>query len=251
MSAIVGSAPGRTFCLSGGSDLAAEIERSHWSIVLLGSFNPSIFHPAWFAHNEVISQEHAEASEIGVIHDQVTSMTLGNQIRVACEANRFQVETSKAPEVVILDLVSKVFGDLLPHSRVHSFGVNKSVHFRASSPERRTEIGRMFAPTDPWGEFGERIQRSEGAEVGGLMSLRMREIKNDDETTGSLEARIEPSQTLERMNGIFIAVNRHFDIRNYEDGSGALLAVKKLDAEFARALKDSDEIINSIAGIAA
>ncbi len=242
---------GAPFCLFGGSDLAVEIERSHWSIVLLGSFNPSIFHPSWFAQNEVISQEHAGSSEVGVIHNEVASMTLGNQIRVTCEANRFQVEVSKAPEIILLDLVSKVFGDLLPHSRVQSFGINKSAHFRASSPGKRTEIGRMFAPTDPWGEFGKRIQRSEGEQVGGLMSLRMREIKNDDDTTGSLEARVEPSQALDKMSGIFVAVNRHFDLRDYKEGSGAIQAIRKLDQEFGLALKDCDEIIDSIANISA
>lgn len=231
--------------------MAAEIERSHWSIVLLGSFNPSIFHPAWFAQNEVISHEHAGSSEVGVIHNQVASMTLGNQIRVTCEANRFQVEVSKAPEIILLDLVSKVFGDLLPHSRVHSFGINKSVHFRASSADKRTEIGRMFAPTDPWGEFGKRILRSEGALVGGLMSLRMREIKNDDVTTGSLEARIEPSQALDQMSGIYVAVNRHFELREYKEGSGAIEAIRILDQEFVQALKDSDEIIDHIASMSA
>lgn len=242
---------GASFCLFGGPDLAVEIERSHWSIVLLGSFNPSIFHPAWFAKNEVISQEHAESSDVSVIHNEVASMTLGNQIRVTCEANRFQVEVSKAPEIILLDLVSKVFGDLLPHSRVPSFGINKSVHFRASSSEKRTEIGRMFAPTEPWGDFGARIQSSEGEQVGGLMSLRMREIKNDDETTGSLEARIEPSPALDKKSGIFVAVNRHFDLRDYKEGSGAIQAIRKLDQEFAQSLKDSDEIIDHIASISA
>jgi len=149
------------------------------------------------------------------------------------------------------DAVSKVFGDLLPHSCVHSFGINKSVHFRASSADKRTEIGRMFAPTDPWDEFGKRIQSSEGAQVGGLMSLRMREIKNDDVTTGSLEARIEPSQALDQMSGIFVAVNRHFELHDYKEGYGAIEAIRKLDQEFVQALKDSDEIIESIASISA
>jgi len=109
----------------------------------------------------------------------------------------------------------------------------------------------MFAPTDPWDEFGKRIQSSEGAQVGGLMSLRMREIKNDDVTTGSLEARIEPSQALDQMSGIFVAVNRHFELHDYKEGYGAIEAIRKLDQEFVQALKDSDEIIESIASISA
>ena len=83
------------------------IKPGELQIVLVGSFNPSIFHPAWFALNEVISQEHAVSSEVGVVHNEVASMTLGNQIKVSCEANRFQVEVSKAPEIILLDLVSR------------------------------------------------------------------------------------------------------------------------------------------------
>ena len=59
------------------------------------------------------------------------------------------------------------------------------------------------------------------------------------------------SQVLDQMSGIFVAVNRHFDLRDYKEGSGAIEAIRKLDLEFVQALKDSDEIIGSIASISA
>jgi hypothetical protein len=224
--------------------VVAEIERSHWSIVLLGGFNPSIFHPAWFGHHGIISAEDVGAAETQIVHAEVASMLLGNQLKVICERERFQAETAFAPEIRLLDLVSKVFGDVLPHSKIRSFGVNKSVHFRASSNERRMEIGRQVAPLGPWGAFGDRISQGIGENAGGMMSLRMREMRNEDEHKGHVEARIEPSNALDSTTGIFIGVNRHVELREYDEVDGALPALQKLDQIFEVALAEADQIIN-------
>ena len=226
-----------------------EIERSHWSIVLLGSFNPAIFHPAWFELHGVISKDVASAAEVNVVHNEISNMTLGD-IVVTAEVGKFQVATSNAPEIRLLDFISVVFGDVLPHSKVRSFGVNKSTHFRAISAERRIEMGRRLAPLHPWGAFGERLAASEGDELGGMMSLRMREILNDEDSSGHLEVRIEPSNALDRRTGIFVAVNRHFDLKDDGETVGAKAAVSKLDQSFVASLEKADEIINHFAEMA-
>ena len=220
-----------------------EIERSHWSVVLLGSFNPAIFHPSWFEMHDVISNQVAEAADVQVVHNEISIISLGD-ISINVEASKFQVETSVAPEIRILDFVSKVFGDVLPHSKIKSFGINKSVHFRAPSQEKRTEMGRLLAPTGPWGEFGERIENSHGALLGGMMSLRMREPLEDDDTRGHFEARIEPSHVLDRHTGIMVATNRHYEMKEVPEYSGAREAIEKLDAEFEGTLEYSDKLIN-------
>lgn len=220
-----------------------EIERSHWSIVLLGSFNPSIFHPSWFEMHGVISNEIAAIAESKVVHNEISIIVLGD-IQINVEAGKFQVETSVAPEIRLLDFVSKVFGDVLPHSKISSFGINKSVHFRTSTKDKRTEIGRQLAPTDPWGAFGKRLEESSGALLGGMMSIRMREILEDDDSRGHLEARVEPSNAIDKYTGIFVATNRHFELKDVPEHAGAKEAIEKLDKEFEIALRNSDELIN-------
>jgi hypothetical protein len=40
-------------------------------IVLVGSFNPRIFQPAWFAAENLIREEEEQAAKIELIHRQV------------------------------------------------------------------------------------------------------------------------------------------------------------------------------------
>lgn len=215
-----------------------EIERSHWSIVLLGSFNPAIFHPSWFEKHDIISSEVAAVAETKVVHNEISMIVLGD-ISINVDVNKFQVETSVAPEIRVLDFVSKVFGDVLPHSKITSFGINKTVHFRASSNEKRTEVGRILAPIAPWGgEFGKRIEESSGALLGGMMSIRMREVLEDADSRGHFEARVEPSNVIDQSTGIFVSTNRHYEMKDLQEyAGGAREAIEKLDKEFESALK--------------
>lgn len=190
----------------------------------------------------MISKDVAAVAELDVVHNQISSLSLGD-ISVTAEVGKFQVATTNAPEIRLLDFVSLLFGDVLPHSKIQSFGINKSVHFRTVSPERRLEMGRNLAPVEQWGKFGERIKASEGDNVGGMMSLRMREILSDDESDGHLEARIEPSNALDKRTGVLVAVNRHFELKDKTEASGATKAVSVLDREFNPTLESADEII--------
>ena len=222
-----------------------ETERTEWSIVLLGSFNPAIFHPAWFELHDVISKDVAAAAETKVVHGEIAHLILGD-ISIITQAERFEVRTTNAPEVCLLDFVSKVFVDLLPHSKIHCFGINKSVHFNAVSAEKRVMMARELAPLKPWGKFGERLEASQGELLGGMMSLRMREVLLDDESRGHLEAKVEPSMILDRKTGIYVAVNRHFELNDKTETAGATKAISKLQKEFAPVLESVDEIINHL-----
>lgn len=228
--------------------MQVEIERSHWSIVLVGSFNPPIFNPSWLELHGVVSKDVAAMAETEIVHNQISSMTLGD-IELQVEVNKFQVSTTIAPEIRLLDLVSKVFGDILPHSKITDFGVNKSAHFRMSSAEKRTELGRALAPLGIWGSFGDRIAASEGCLVGGLMSLRLREIITDEESKGHLEARVGPSNALNPRMGVMVEVNRHFELKELSEKDGARRAMEKLDKEFVDSITECDKIITHIAEI--
>ena len=42
------------------------------TIVLVGSLNPAIFHPAWFALNEIVGKEEINDAKIDVVHKEVS-----------------------------------------------------------------------------------------------------------------------------------------------------------------------------------
>jgi hypothetical protein len=53
------------------------LEVRGYSIVLLGSFNPAIFQPYWFASNGLLRPDEAKEATIQVIHNQATIFTAG------------------------------------------------------------------------------------------------------------------------------------------------------------------------------
>ncbi len=42
------------------------------NIVVLGKFNPSIFHPAWFAAQNLIRTKEADAANIQIVHPEAS-----------------------------------------------------------------------------------------------------------------------------------------------------------------------------------
>src|SRR5258706_15598342 len=63
------------------------------SIVLLGRLNPAIFHPAWFAANDLIRPEEGAKATIQIISPEIPSFDLG-WMRVLTQAERFTASCS-------------------------------------------------------------------------------------------------------------------------------------------------------------
>ena len=94
------------------------------SIVLLGSFNPSIFHPSWFARQNLISPEEADAdnTKVKVIHKEVTQFETEN-FTMQITADRFTASAKPStPGVLLRDLVIGTFY-ILEHTPVHALGI--------------------------------------------------------------------------------------------------------------------------------
>jgi hypothetical protein len=118
-----------------------EPEREEVAIVLLGDFNPPIISPEWLGRHEIIGEHATFESKIDVIHPDLSQFTAGD-IEFVVERARFQLLVRSAPFVRILDVVSKTFGEFLPHTPIRQFGINRSLHFSVGSQRVRNEIGR-------------------------------------------------------------------------------------------------------------
>jgi hypothetical protein len=121
-----------------------EPELEDVGIVLVGDFNPPIFSPDWLARHEVVGKQAAFESKIDVIHPDLSQFSVGN-IEFMVERQRFQILVRSAPFVRILDVVSKAFDELLPHTPIRQFGINRSIHFSIGSESVRNAIGRKLA----------------------------------------------------------------------------------------------------------
>jgi hypothetical protein len=158
-------------------------EISEVAIVILGSLNPRIFTPDWFARHGLFSAMEADRAVIDVVHAQITSFRT-DWLTIQVQQDRFQASTTTAPYVKLSDLVVRTFREFLPHTPLAQLGINRQVHFDVGSFETRDRIGELLAPKTAWGDWAPDLSPDDKRSHGGMTSLTMVQKKVDDRARG-------------------------------------------------------------------
>jgi hypothetical protein len=66
------------------------------SMVLVGSFNPRIFRPDWFARVGLVTEAEAGAANVEIIHPEITVLWM-DRLRLRVEPGRLIATTEEAP----------------------------------------------------------------------------------------------------------------------------------------------------------
>jgi hypothetical protein len=176
-----------------------EPEQQVLAVVILGNFNPVIFHPTWYAQNGLIPEEEiADATEV-ITSDEVATFQL-NDVHFQAERHRFGLTTkdiSRAP--FLRDLAVGSF-TLLEHTPLTALGLNLDTRFSLPSVDAWHAVGHRLAPKKCW----EGILDSPGM-LGVSMQGKRPETKAD-----RVSIRVQPADSLE--NGVFVGVNQHYNI---------------------------------------
>lgn len=174
-------------------------EKQEVSIVIRGQFNPTIFHPAWFSAQNLISSQEANKSIIQIIHAEAASFET-DWMQVQVLRDRFLVKTSQEPyHEVLRDLVLGTFR-LLNHTPVGMMGINRDFHFKLESEKAWHDFGDSIAPKNEWMSLLAKP---------GLKSLSMQGSRPDD-SKGYIVTKVESSP--EFNFGIYIQVNDHYEL---------------------------------------
>jgi hypothetical protein len=183
------------------------LELQGLTIVLLGAFNPQIFQPAWFAAENLIRKEEAEATEIKVIHPEIVS-TSTDWLQLQVRQDRFIASTTyNSFYEPLRDLVLGTFR-LLRHTPIQKMGVNRDFHFRMPSEDTWHALGDRLAPKEPWINVLEKP---------GMRRLDMESPRLDD-FQGYIRVRTEPS--VRYPPGVYIHVNDHYEVQSAEPPQG-------------------------------
>ncbi len=165
--------------------------------VLIGSFNPKIFQPAWFASQGLIREIEAEEAKIEIIHQDITVFRL-DWLQLEVTRERFNAVTDQeAYFEVFADLIISSFR-ILPHTPAWTLGINNSMHFRFKTVEEWHAIGHKLAPKEPWKGI---------LSNPGMLRVEMHEPRENG-PRGFLRVRVEPSNRCQP--GIFLNTNDHF-----------------------------------------
>ena len=200
---------------------------------MVGSFNPSIFHPMWFAKYELIANADAEAAEVRIVSSDFASFST-SIFDIAVAHDKFVVSTERAPFGILRDLATGVF-TLLDHTPIKMMGINLEEHYRMSSADLLNTLGFDIVPPDRWRTF--------------MKDPAMRSViiqgKRTDGNKGLVVIRVEPSTRV--SNGVFFQHNDHFDFG--QDASDAHEALVVLRESFDDSIKTAQEASSHILDI--
>lgn len=228
-----------------------EPEISDLTIVLRGAFNPSIFQPFWLVSNNIITKEQGDDAKINIIHPEATEFAVENLFSLHVDLTTFTINRTEAPLIDASDLTVKIFSELLPHTPIGQVGINRSVHFSVGSFEERNRIGRLLAPTEPWGDWGKELtgdaSRIKPDQTGGLKSLTMVQPRPGDRQFGHIQATVEPSILIGGgRSGIFMLINDHYQIENPGKPESAEEIIGLLSSHFDASVRRSKSMIDQI-----
>lgn len=169
------------------------------SIVLVGNFNPKIFHPQWFARHEVVPEVDLEGADVEIIHPEIAKFTFP-WVSIEVLQNRFIARTKDVAHYSPLrDLVISTFS-LLAHSPVRQLGMNLTMLYTAKDEDAWHKIGDTLAPKKTVWEksLPERV---------GLLSMRVQSPRTD-KLPGKITVSVEPRPEY----GVSISFNSHVDL---------------------------------------
>jgi hypothetical protein len=206
------------------------------SIVLIGSFNPQIFQPAWFGSQKLLKEKEAEESRIAIIHPEIVEFS-SDWFKLQVTQERFSASTLQEPYYEILrDLVLSTFR-ILKHTPIKMMGLNTESHYQMVDEEKWHTYGNTLAPKESWKNI---------LENPGMRSLTMEESNRKDGLKGYIRVKIEPSVLPNIHPGIFFQVNDHYEASNLDVSLGATEIIGYLEKHWKESRNRASKIIKNL-----
>jgi len=203
------------------------------NIVVIGSFNPAIFHPEWFKSNEILptseTQAALENADALIVTRELTQIKF-ESIVLKAAPDRFELATERADWRSDLGpVVASVFR-ALGHTPVTIVGFNVILHRGVRSV---SEVMNKWIPLENLAQAFATGSDTQVPRLGGTIKSRWGEYTS---VMG-----MEPSSR--GSDGMFLTQNYE---RNLRGGAKELVTVVKEDWE--KVLKRADEVATMLLG---
>lgn len=203
------------------------------SFVLVGDFNPTIFHPLWFSHHELIGEHEGGAAKIEVVHNDISVFDL-DWMRLQVTRDRFELTTLQEPYFeVIRDLVIGTF-QLLEHTPVKALGINHQLHFKMKDADEWHGLGHRLAPKECWNKVLEKP---------GMQKVSIKGERTDG-YKGNILVTVEPSSKLKY--GTYFAINDHYEADTTAGKSGVKYLVNIIKENWTQSMDRSYNITQTV-----
>lgn len=199
-----------------------KIAQDEAAIVLVGAFNPAIFHPAWLAHHGLIPEHEAEAASVQIISNEVAVIVL-KWARIEVTRDRFSLRSNDETHFEPLrDLAVAIF-QLLEHTPIKQIGLNRDIQFELPTEDEWHKIGHKLAPKDIWAKH---------LKEPGMARLSIQSVRPDD-FKGTVIVSVYPSG----LKLVTIAVNDHYDLGDVNGRKASEIIAEKWNSSIERAIE--------------
>jgi len=214
------------------------------SIVLVGNFNPKIFHPEWFIRKDIVEEWDYSQDEIVNVSD-MSRITFSNERNLTVLLNQFSMRSQLSSDHLALkDLVTNTFS-FLRETPILQMGMNYTSVIKITDIENWKQFGRNLAPLDPWKAAVDYLGELEpDKQVSlGLWDMTMN-IPRPDDFIGYIRPKIQSmSNTAEQT--LTFSVNNHIEFSKSDEPS-AITMVKTLENNWEGSLSSAKDLINKI-----
>lgn len=200
------------------------------SIVVIGRFNPSIFHPAWFQLQGLLgeAEEKTASDRPIVLEDNFSQFELDwLQLRVTPQA--FTASTPQESYVGSLATLVTETLVLVRHTPTHMCGLNRDVIYRITPEEQRDQLGWALVPPTNW-----------PLEAPGTASVTEQGRRPDD-YEGYIRVTVEPILGVGRGR-VIIRINDHYQFGAQPESVNTPKIRDLIVAEWMRSLERSASI---------
>jgi len=217
------------------------------SIVLVGSFNPAIFHPEWFIRHKIVPEWNYDAqthgndqSKLAVMPD-LSTIEFQDDRHMQVLLNKFVLRTSRASEYLTLkDIVSSTFG-ILQETPIAQMGMNHSVVIEIPDDDKWISFGEKVAPKAPWHSIAPYINEldEDRKKTLGLWDMTV-QLPRPDDALGYIRPTIKVDNITQHR--VSIGINSHIDVGD----QSTIELVDYLNSHWEENLAYAKDLINNI-----
>ncbi len=213
--------------------MTVRLEEDHPSLVVLGGFDPLLFHPQWFRSEGLLGKEETEQAEVKVIHPEVAHWST-DWLEVQVTPGRFLARANV--ESAADSLRDIVMGTLqvLDKTRTTALGLNRSMHFDVGGEDNWHRVGHTLAPKALWSQHLK--QRP------GMKLLQIEQTQRDDGLAGKVVVSVQPSTKYK--HGVFFDVNN--EVSNAQNETGTAVFVTTIREHWKRLFDESRSMAESV-----
>ncbi|GEM_PF-6624878 len=170
------------------------------SIVVVGLFPPSVFHPIWFTTNDLLRESDVKGANIDLLTNDVVFWHT-ERISFSAQNDRFSISSSFSDLFpMIRDLAINIIL-LFPQVPIFQLGMNYDIHeyFKKGNDWQSIRTNFFNSP------LLDTILESQRIE-----SIRFSTLREYDDTPGKIIITIEPSVRIEP--GFYMGINDHYEL---------------------------------------